>query len=548
MPATCSHKIITRHSPYPDRGTRSSQSEDPAIRPPPGRLSTLLYHELPVLQPDTLTPATPQRATQVLPGAVPTGVPYPEPLSLTAANSSLTVLPLIPSSSSTSTLHFRAHRLFDNAHDFAIYNPQFHTSLPAGSGIKELLMHSIPDAFYNSSAHYPPPKCHLGTREEYITLITDWAQGRSDRQEPILWMRGPFGVGKSAIAQSCAEALAPIDKLAAALFFSRSNGNRDDPRRVFTSIAYQIAAKCPPFREIINQHMMDDPALAMTSLSTQFEDLLVNPLRSVDITGSGMDGRVVVIDGLDECRGAVEQCEIIRVIAASVRKHTTPFRWFITSRPKEPIIQTMNSIPVSAVLSSLELPVSRAIDHEILLYLTDEFKKIREDHGLPESWPSEDVLALLVEHGAGLWIYVATMIRFIKDENSLGPEDQLHIVVEFVKEVSAKVGEDNPLAEMDYFYTLIMQQVPPKITTTLRRILLLYFISSMGINDVACALFLSIEQLHHACTSIQSVMKVENSIQFYHTSFLDFMKDSQRSKELCIQSDFLIGWRWELLR
>ncbi|KAF5361089.1 hypothetical protein D9756_005177 [Leucocoprinus leucothites] len=547
MPASRSHRNIARYSPYPDRAARSTQFKRPVVRPPPVRRSTRLRQQPLVSQPVIPTPAIPQPAPPAPPSTTSTTLPYPEPSDPIAANSSLVTLP--PTSSSvTLPLHLRGHRIFDNAHDFAMYNPQFNESSPACFGIKQLLKHSMPDAFYNSSARYPPPKCHLGTRNEYITLITDWAQGQSDRQEPILWMRGPFGIGKSAVAQSCAEALAPLDKLAATLFFSRSNPDRDDPRRVFTSIAYQIAAKCPSFREIVNKRMMDDPALATMSLSTQFELLLVYPLRSIDVPRSGLNGHVVIIDGLDECHGTAEQCEIIRVIATSAYNHTTPFRWFITSRPEDPIIRTMNSISVFPVLSRIELPVSRAIDHEILLFLTHELKKIREDYGLAETWPSEGALALLVKRGAGLWIYVTTMIRFIKDENSLGPNDQLRIVLEFAKQVSAKVGADNPLAEMDFFYTLIMRRIPSKVRATVQKILLLASISLLDIYSIATALSLSIEQFRHACASIQSVMQVEKSIEFYHASFLDFMRDSQRSKELCIMGDFLIGWRQELLK
>ncbi|KAF5361090.1 hypothetical protein D9756_005176 [Leucocoprinus leucothites] len=585
MPAERSRRLIARPSPYTDQTTGSNQSEDPVPRVPPAQLwtprpqqqlltprpqqqlltprpqqqlltplpqqqlisslpaPTPLPHPTPLLQPTIPTSASPMRLSESL-NPLP---PDPEALNSPPPTPSSAIVPAIPSSTQQ---HFHAHEIFHKAQNVTISNSQFIDVSPADSGIglKRLLKHSMPDAFYNSSARYPPPKCHLGTRNDYIALITSWAQGQSDRQEPILWMRGPFGIGKSAVAQSCAEALAPLDKLAATLFFSRSNGDRDDPRRVFTSIAYQIAVKWPPFREIVNRRMMDDPALATMSLSTQFEHLLVHPLRSVNIPQSGLDGRVVIIDGLDECRGTAEQCEIIRVIAASVHKRTTPFRWFITSRPEDPIIRTMNSIFVFPVLSRIELPVSRAIDHEILLFLTHEFKKIREDYGLAETWPSEDALALLVERGAGLWIYVATMIRFIKDENSFGPKDQLRIVLEFAKEVSPKVGPDNPLAEMDFFYTLILQRVPSKVRTTVRRILLLDSASTFGIYGIAGALSLSIEQLRRACASIRSVMKVEHSISYYHTSFLDFMRDPQRSKKLCIMGDFLIGWRQELLR
>ncbi|KAF5353279.1 hypothetical protein D9756_008135 [Leucocoprinus leucothites] len=551
-----SRKIFVKLFGCHDRAANSTRSEVPALRP------TVLPQQPPVSSPLTSSPLP--QPTQLLPSVIsspatpsPSTAPTPalpdlEPLNPAPPISSPA---LLPPTTSSPPQHVHAREMFRNAHDIIFSNPQFNyfSPSPVGFGIERLLKHSMPDAFHNSSARYPPPKCHLGTRKDYIALVTDWALGVSDRKEPILWMRGPFGIGKSAVAQSCAEALAPINKLAATLFFSCSSADRDDPRRVFTSIAYQVAAICPSFREIVDRRMIDDPALATKSLSAQFEDLLVHTLGRADVAGSGLDGRVVVIDGLDECRGTAAQCEIIEVIATSVRERTTPFRWFITSRPEDAINRTVNSAAVSPICSRIELPVSRAIDHEILTYLTDEFRKIQQSHRLPESWPSEEALALLVEHGAGLWIYVVTMVRFIKDENSYGPKDQLRIVLEFMKDVSAKVGVDNPLAEMDFFYTLIMQRIPLKLSTTVRKILLVYSTTTQHLEYIANILRLSAEQFRHACASIQSVMELRGSdlgsmdIKFYHASFLDFMRDPQRSKELCIHGDLLIGLRRELL-
>ncbi|KAF5348884.1 hypothetical protein D9756_009791 [Leucocoprinus leucothites] len=514
------------------------------------QLSTTVSPTLPLVPPASTTPTpAPPDVEPTSPAPILSPSPFPAPGS--PPNSSPAVL-LPTSPSATLPQHFRAHGMFPNAHDFVFNYPQFN-GFSSGSGLERLLKYSMPGAFHDSGVRYPPPKCHLGTRNDYIDLITNWALGTSDRKEPILWMHGPFGVGKSAVAQSCAEALEPLNKLAATLFFSRSDSDRDDPQRVFTSIAYQIATICPSFGEIVSRRMIEHPALTTKSLSKQFEELLVQPLSQVDVARSALAECIVIIDGLDECRGTEGQCEIIKIIAASAHKCTTPFRWFITSRPEDPIIRTMNSATVSPVRSRIELPVSRAIDHEILVYLTEEFKVIREDHGLPESWPSEVAVALLVERGAGLWICVSTIVRFIKDENSLGPKDQMCIVLEFAKEVSAQVGPDNPLAEMDFFYTLIVQRVPLKIRTTVRKILLVCSTWTNFPHPVASALYLSAEQLRHACASIQSVMELQSSdptiklMKFYHVSFLDFMKDPQWSKDLCIHGDFLIKCQQELL-
>ncbi|KAF5355635.1 hypothetical protein D9756_004422 [Leucocoprinus leucothites] len=507
-----------------------SQARPSVPQRPPAPLST--EDIAPLSQPTTITapaptpvPSLPTTSSPALPGVEPPNtahIPAPSP-SPTPIPPLLTSSPAVLSPTPASQpQHYHAQKMFHKAQGFTINNSQFIDASHADS--------------------------------DYIDLITNWALGKSDRKEPILWMCGPFGIGKSAVAQSCAEALVLINKLAATLFFSRSNADHDDPRHIFTSIAYQIATKCPSFQEIIDRCMIKDPALATKSLSMQFEVLLVEPLGQLDIAQSGLADCVVIIDGLDECCGTEGQCEIIKIIAASIRKHTMPFHWFITSRPEDPIIRTMDSPAVSPVHSRIELPVSHVINHQILVYLTDEFKLIREDHGLPKSWPSEEVLALLVERGAGLWIYVATIVCFIKDENSLGPEDQLCIVLKYAKGVPTKVRPDNLLAEMDFFYTLIMERLPLKVRTVVRNIFLAYSMLSARPMYTALALCLSAEQFHCACASIQSVMGLKGSdleslrIKFYHTSFLDFIKDPQWSKDLCIHDDFLIGCRQKLLK
>ncbi|KAJ3552469.1 hypothetical protein NP233_g12876 [Leucocoprinus birnbaumii] len=516
-------------SPTPPRIRRP-----PPPPPPPRQLSTLSRSRPPHVAPQLAVIST---------SDIPATTEAPQLAVISASD--------IPA---TTDVAPSQHGQFYKARNFTIKSAHFNELSLVGLGLKDLLKNSMPDAFHDSAARYPPPKCHLGTRKEYIKQITDWALGEAaEHKELVLWMRGPFGIGKTAVAQSSAEALKPINKLLATLFFSRSNLDRDDPRRVFPSIVYQITTLCKQFAIIVDTRIREDLTLTTKSLATQFEELIVIPLSQIDAVANGLEGRVIIIDGLDECRGIPEQCEIIRIITASARNGTTPFRWFITSRPEDPIIRTMNTAPISSVVYRIELPVSRSIDHEILLFLTDEFMKVRESHSLPDSWPSDEVLALLVEHGAGLWIYVATIVRFVNDENSLGPEDQLAIVLRFIGDVSNKVEPNNPLEEMDHFYTLIMQRIPLKIRTIVQKILLIH---SIGYDAVLAAkiLCLSVEQLRRCCASIQSVAELRGSLDdydlelhFYHASFMDYLTRSTRSGELCIHGEFLIQCRKALL-
>lgn len=423
----------------------------------------------------------------------------------------------------------------------------------SGQGLERLLSTSMREAFHDSSARWPPPRCHFGTRQELIAMITDWGLGISEHHQHILWMYGPFGVGKTAIAQTCAEILASKRRLGASLFFSRPN-NQNDPSRVFTSIAYQIAVQCQPFADILDRKIQTNQALVTASLPVQFQELLVEPLGQVLPACPELEGYTLVIDGLDECKGVDAQCEIINITSSSVRDGTTPFRWFFTSRPEVHIVGSMNANPVSPLLFRFELPLSPKMDHEILTYFVYELNRIGERHGVSSSWPSEADVAVLVELAAGLWVYAATVVRFISDPVALGPVDQLRLVLSLKDNIKRRESDSvNPLAQMDLFYHLMFHQLTPKNVMIMRKILLLnsvYYEEFDKVHEMANVLGLSKEQFRTACGFLSSVLHFDlagSNIQFYHASFMEFMEDRRRSQALFIYGDSLTELQQEII-
>ncbi|KAF9443422.1 hypothetical protein P691DRAFT_788061 [Macrolepiota fuliginosa MF-IS2] len=452
---------------------------------------------------------------------------------------------------------------FEGAHDFVINHPQFienqaiHNTVPGetGSGLKSLLEACNPDAFHDSSARHPPPRCHPGTRGAFIGKISAWGLCTSGQEECILWMHGPAGVGKSAVAQSCADLLAENDKLGATFFFSRPN-RRDNSNHFFTSISYQIAMSHEPYGRIIDLKLRKDPTLLKKSITQQFQELLVKPIQELRAQGEDLERRVVIIDGLDECAEHRAQQEIVQIVAASIRNNTTPFLWAFFSRPETHIIASFTSDDIVPLSHHIELPVSRAIDHEILCYLTDELKKIQKERNLPSSWPPEQQIGILVDLSGGLFIYAATVIRFIGDPNSLGPDTQLAAVLSLATIAKENADSEHPLIELDLFYMLILLSIPPKILPVILNILLL---NSLGLGVLKSANILGLSQTQYlgVCGILQSVFRVEPArrpdwgynfnwcrqdlfsddemeIVFYHASFMEFMQNIKRSKDLTL--------------
>ncbi|KAJ3562148.1 hypothetical protein NP233_g9756 [Leucocoprinus birnbaumii] len=453
--------------------------------------------------------------------------------------------------------------MFDGAHDMAFYHPTFVVNntnhMPGKQGLDKLLAYSMRGAFHDSSDRWPPPSCHYNSRQELRKTITDWAIGHEAGQKPLLWIHGPFGVGKSAVAQNSAEALAALMKLAASLFFSRPN-RRNDPNRIFTSIAYQLVLQCPPLGDVLDRVIMHNPTILTAALPHQFQELIVIPLLQVT-QAAKLDGWTIILDGFDEIDGIEAQYDIINIIVTSIRDRTTPFRWFILSRPEAHIQRAMAATDVAPLLHTLDLPLSPENDHEILTFLMKELQEIGEKHKLPQSWCTEVEFAILVKLAGGLWIYVSTITRFIGDAKSFGPQSQLHLVLSLAQKQTRPLAT-NPLAAMDLFYNLIVEQIPSHVLPTALKILLLQHMimnkfdgnkRGLRIFVVANILRLRIEVFSAACSFLPSVLFIVNDqghpshIQFYHASFMEYAQNPQRSGKFCIWGDCLEDLRLEVI-
>ncbi|KXN91802.1 hypothetical protein AN958_11952 [Leucoagaricus sp. SymC.cos] len=427
----------------------------------------------------------------------------------------------------------RARNLEINGGTFNVIEGGVAASRP---GLQKLLEHSMPDAFHDSSTRWPPPRCHEGTCEDLIATVIDWGCHTGPDRPPILWAYGPFGVGKSALAQTCAEALASRGKLGASLFFSRSN-MQNNPKHVFNSISLQIAISYPRFGSIVDRSIQSRPTLLNASLPVLFNDLLSKPLQEsrTHAVTDGLEGLAIIVDGLNELEDADMQLVIIDLVAASVREGATPFRWLITSRPEPHITRLMNSSSIYPSVFGLELPVSRESDRDISLYLTAELTKLRKRSGLPKSWPRKRDIQALVERAAGLWIYATNALNFISIRSINDPVSQLRIILEQGLDGSASLENYHaisPLAGMASHYTLILAQIPRAIKSTALKIFLLWEISSREPSvpitfPIAWVLGLSQVQFRGILDPLRAVLKVEDQdddfnsvkIYFYHPAF-----------------------------
>ena len=102
--------------------------------------------------------------------------------------------------------------------------------------------------------------------------------------------------------------------------------------------------------------------------------------------------------------------------------------------------------------------MSGSNDGDIKRYFRDKLR-LRASAGT--AWPLDDTLDILVSMVAGLWIYAATLVRFIMDPD-LFPEQQLGLVFKLHSQQEKRIQsntESSVTAELDGFYQMIISRI-----------------------------------------------------------------------------------------
>ncbi|KAJ7821022.1 hypothetical protein B0H14DRAFT_3146902 [Mycena olivaceomarginata] len=385
------------------------------------------------------------------------------------------------------------------------------------------------DAFHDSAARYPQPKCHPETRTDMLDDLYNWSS-ETDSKSSVLWLHGPAGAGKSAIAQSLCHKLETEGSFGGSFFFKRGDSSRGNGNKLFPTIAYQISLCVPEVKRAICQVVEDDPSITNRSLSVQLQRLIIEPCRQA------LYGRTltVIIDGLDECEGQDIQQEILSSIGRSLDEPQLPLRFLVASRPEPHIRETL-----IAALNGIHRPVNINQSFEdVEKYLLAEFARIHRERRdtmstVPFPWPSPEIIDNLVKKSSGYFIYASTVIKFIDDKH-FRPTKRLEVIVG-IKEPDC----GSPFAALDQLYTQILSEVRDQ--PRLLKILVI----------IAARLSLSVDQIEQLVkwelgdgqlllrgvhSVIGGLLEEEEDyatrhlpIFVHHASFLDFLQDPARA-------------------
>ncbi|KAJ5369329.1 NACHT nucleoside triphosphatase [Penicillium cataractarum] len=281
----------------------------------------------------------------------------------------------------------------------------------------------VSGAAFDSYVDQHEDQCLPGTRTDLLSQISEWASSPQGRC--IFWLNGIAGTGKSTISRTVAKSFSLSQSLGASFFFKRGEGDRGNARKLFPTIARQLAINIPEIALVLQETVRENPGIITKTMREQFEKLLLQPLHSLDRSKIPTQATVIVIDALDECEGDGDIRLILQLLPQLQNLPAIRLRVFLTSRPDLPIrlgfLKIADDDYRDFVLHDIPLEV---IKHDISLFFDYRLKEIRTERSLPTNWPGDGDLQKLVALSVPLFIFAATICR-IFDDPVWDPRDSL---------------------------------------------------------------------------------------------------------------------------
>ncbi|KAF2806347.1 HET-domain-containing protein [Mytilinidion resinicola] len=385
-------------------------------------------------------------------------------------------------------------------------------------------------ASYNSHAEEHNSRCLPNTRTALLHDIANWAN--AEESKPIFWLSGMAGTGKSTIARTIAQSFASHGQLGASFFFKRGEGERGNASRFFSTIANDLVACEPGMLPGIRKALDEDSAISDRVLEDQFEKLILQPLVGIKQACSQTLARVVVLDALDECEQEQDIRTILQLLARTKAIRPVPLRIVVTSRPELYIRLGFKEMPNGTYQDLVLHEVPRTtIKHDIRLFLEHELGTIRKARMLSSDWPATHQIQALVELAVPLFIYAATVCRYIGSKGG-NPEGYLRKVLEYRKSTFSQLDRTY-LPALDQ---LLDEQEDEKEEWlhAFRELLGSIVVLARPLSRISLARLLQVPQEEITCRldSLHSVLNVPNQedmpVRLLHLSFREFLVDPRK--------------------
>ncbi|RPA72111.1 hypothetical protein BJ508DRAFT_367432 [Ascobolus immersus RN42] len=374
-------------------------------------------------------------------------------------------------------------------------------------------------AVHDSWSMAKKARCLTTTRKELLHQIKAWIEDKGARNRYIFWLRGMAGTGKSTISLTIADDLARNGKLGASFFF-------------------------PGIAHLIGAAMTQNPTITEKGVTDQWKVLVLQPMVQFDKTLVKPRSMVFVLDALDECD---EEDDVQRVVSFLPMLCTTmkmlKVRVFLTSRPEVRLRMTFDALSIREcedfVLHNIEKDI---VDSDIRSYFSFKFEGLKQKGAVKaQDWPGDAPLSSLVDRSCGLFIYAATVCRFIEEsrERWSDPQEALSVLLDDSGD-KEQDPQESPTYGLDTVYIQIltssMTGKSAAIYKRFRRFIgpIVLTLETLAVGTLERLLGFKEGELHISLNRLNAVLDItvsdngEQLIRLLHPSFRDFLMDPKR--------------------
>lgn len=266
-----------------------------------------------------------------------------------------------------------------------------------------------------------------------------------------------------------------------------------------------------------------------------------------------------MVDALDECDEDKDITAILQCLVDLNGLKTTRLYICITSRLETQIRLGFRAMPGIVYHDLVLHDIPRAIvDQDISVFFREKFKEVRDVfEDLASDWPGDENINLLVQRAEGLFIYAATVCRFIKGDEQWPPQDLLEMFLpsdgsEPQYKSKHSMPFTSPTWELDEMYCQILQHSFRQVQRNIDEVAELFkqvvgslALLSEPLSAVALArlLGLPIVWINLRLRHLHSVLNIPKDqggpIRLLHPSFREFLLDNKR----CSDSHFWVDER-----
>ncbi|KAH6880714.1 hypothetical protein B0T10DRAFT_551503 [Thelonectria olida] len=388
--------------------------------------------------------------------------------------------------------------------------------------------------------------CLPDTRVDLLREIHDWTNNPDAKA--IFWLNGMAGTGKSTVSRTIARDLYQAKRLGASFFFKRGETDRGSMSKFIPTLAGQLVRAEPALANHIKIAVDSDPAIFGKRLQVQFEELIVKPLSG--LRNAQSTTIMIVVDALDECERDDDVKVAINLFTRFNALRSPSCRVFLTSRPELPIRLGFNSIRGTYQdLVLHELPQD-VIEHDISTFLKQQLSVIRSDYNLSVSqsrhlapdWPGDLNLQSLAQMAVPLFIFAATMCRFIGDRRLGLPHNQLAEVLQFTTRSQESQLDATYLPVLERLIAGLSARQTEKVIQRFRKVVgpIVNLAAPLPISSLEQILEISSADINNLLDMLHSVIDVPmmetHPVRILHLSFRDFLIDPEK----CESSPFWI--------